>query len=140
MIRFLKISILTLSIISCVSEKREETSLESIQETNDNAEIVECLLYGHSNRIDGMTGATLLINEPKNKKEKIIKDIFSLPELHEIQSVLSASGSKDFVAISICDIGSNPFEATCIIDNYYQDSLIFRIEIDTIDMIFKKIN
>lgn len=126
--------------MSCGKEQKKETLYESIHETNNSVEIVECEVYGHSNRIDGMTGATLLIDDPKNKREKLIKDIFNMPELNEIQSAISRTGSKDFVAISICDLGSNPFEARCIIDNYYQDSLLFGLEIDTIKMIFKIIN
>ena len=124
-------------ITSCINSSDPEKEQDS---TNHSVKMNDCELYGHVNRIDGVTGATKLIKEPSNRIEKIIFDIFNLSELNEIQLKLSEKGSHDFVAISVCDITSNPFSAQCIVDNYYLDSIIFNLEIDTIKMEYQKID
>lgn len=126
-----------LSTISCNSSQENTTSPKQINESPNTKQIDECELYGHSNRVDGVSGATIIIQDPRNKKEQLINDILHLPELNKLQSEITERESKDFVAVSICNITSNPFQGICIIDNYYQDSLIFKLEIDTLDMSFK---
>ncbi len=45
-----------------------------------------CEVYGHGQRIDAFTGATILVEKPSNKKQQIIHQILNLPELSKMQT------------------------------------------------------
>ncbi len=130
------ILILYFSVCSCKNFKADKSRGSDVN-SGDYLATEECLLYGHSLRVDAFSGPTILIEKPSNRREKLVYEILNREELVELQSNISKSGSNDFVALSICDLAVNPIEAEVIVDNYYGDSLIFKVEIDTLKAVYK---
>ena len=123
--------------VSCNEVKKDLNP--QYKNSEDGIRILECKLFGHKKRIEAYSGATILIEKPSNKTEIMVKKILNLPELNTLQSNITKNQSNDFVAISICDNKTNPFIANCLVDNYYKDSLIFKISIDTVKMQYRRV-